>query len=282
MAARSRDLSLSPAERSRGTGYIAIGTRGGGGKRNTCHFRIPASPSLPANFGKAIGNRFSEASLNDIRGDPPLPHMSHTCFLSGGMRPRYRLSRGTFAARTLPLPWLQRGTTPNRYRTARSCHVWIRMELLLHATSLGLIALLLFVLLVVATQVGRIVGRHQRKRVEDKDASTLATGMLGIFALLIAFTYSLSLARYDARRGMVLQEANAIGTTANYALMLPPAHRPQVMGMLRDYTRLRTGLGAPYDEGKFARDVQASNQLLAHLWQQASSITAEQPQSLPA
>ena len=156
------------------------------------------------------------------------------------------------------------------------------MELLLRATSLGLIALLLFVLLVVATQVGRIVGRRQRERVEDKDASTLATGMLGIFALLIAFTYSLSLARYDARRGMVLQEANAIGTTANYALMLPPAHRPQVMGMLRDYTRLRTGLGAPYDEGKFARDVQASNELLARLWQQATSITAEQPQSLPA
>lgn len=156
------------------------------------------------------------------------------------------------------------------------------MELLLRTTSLAAVALLLFVLLIAATHVGRLVGRRQRKAVQDTDATNLATGMLGIFALLIAFTYSLSLARYDARRGMVLQEANAIGTTANYALMLPEGHRPAVMELLRTYTKVRTGLGAPYDEARFARDVATSNQLLARLWQQATAITAEQPQSLPS
>ncbi|WP_242098388.1 hypothetical protein [Sphingomonas sp. CROZ-RG-20F-R02-07] len=156
------------------------------------------------------------------------------------------------------------------------------MENLLRSTSLLAVALLLFVLLLVATQAGRLIGRRQRSKGEDKDSSSLATGMLGIFALLIAFTYSLSLARYDARRGMVLQEANAIGTTANYALMLPPQHRSPVMAMLRDYTKLRIGLGAPFDDAKFARDIATSNAVLTRLWGQATAITAEQPQSLPA
>lgn len=156
------------------------------------------------------------------------------------------------------------------------------MEPLLRATSLGLVAVILFVLLLAATQVGRWIGRRQRDRGEDKEAGALATGMLGIFALLIAFTYSLSLARYDARRGMVLQEANAIGTTANYAAMLPRDRQPAVLAMLHDYTRVRIGLGAPYDEAKFTRDVQTSNRLLAGLWQQANAITAADPQSLPA
>ncbi len=95
-------------------------------------------------------------------------------------------------------------------------------------------------------------------------------------------TYSLSLGRYDARRTMVLEEANAIGTTANYAMMLPADHHAPVIAMLRSYTKLRIGLGAPYDEGKFTQDIASSNILLSRLWHQATAVTTEQPQSLAA
>ena len=156
------------------------------------------------------------------------------------------------------------------------------MEQALRAIPLVGIVVILAVLLLGATEVGRLVGRRMHGRRADKDASTLATGMLGIFALLIAFTYSLSLERYDARRQVVLEEANAIGTTANYALMLPDGQRSAVMARLRHYTQLRMVLGSPYDEQRFERDNKASNAELTAIWQQAVAITASTPQSLPA
>lgn len=44
-----------------------------------------------------------------------------------------------------------------------------------------------------------------------------------IFALL-GFTFAMAVARYDARREMVLQEANTIGTTYLRADLLPRDH----------------------------------------------------------
>jgi hypothetical protein len=39
------------------------------------------------------------------------------------------------------------------------------------------------------------------------------SGALGLLALLLGFTFALAVDRFDARRGLVLEEANAIGTT---------------------------------------------------------------------
>ena len=36
--------------------------------------------------------------------------------------------------------------------------------------------------------------------------------MLGLLALLLGFTFSMAVDRFDARRAVVLEEANAIGT----------------------------------------------------------------------
>jgi hypothetical protein len=54
--------------------------------------------------------------------------------------------------------------------------------------------------------------------------------------LPIAFSFSMAETRYDMRRSIVLEEANAIGSTANSARMLPePAQKP-VLSLLRDHT----------------------------------------------
>ena len=121
-----------------------------------------------------------------------------------------------------------------------------------------------------------------RRRQRESDINTLAGAALGLLALLLAFSFSLALSRYEARRLLVLEEANAIGSTANFALMLPdPAQKP-ILGMLRDYAAVRTGLGMLYDPEKFQRDVRRSLELQARLWQQAVAVTAAAPQSLPS
>jgi hypothetical protein len=142
---------------------------------------------------------------------------------------------------------------------------------------------LTIVLIAGAAEVGTWIGWRSRAAAnEAPDIGTLAGAALGLLALLLAFSFSLSLSRYEARRNWVLQEANAIGSTANFALMLPgPAQKP-ILGLLRDYTTVRIGLGVPYDPAKLARDVARSVELQNQLWQQAVTITAAAPQSLPA
>ena len=104
---------------------------------------------------------------------------------------------------------------------------------------------------------------------------------MGLLALLIAFTYSIALARYDLRRQAVLGEANAIGSAADYALMLPPAQRAPSLGLLRRYTQVRIALGAPFNPGQFAKDVTMTGDLQSAMWQEAVAASMAEPQSLP-
>jgi uncharacterized membrane protein len=64
--------------------------------------------------------------------------------------------------------------------------------------------------------------------------TTLESAMLGLLALMIAFTFSMALTRFDARRDALLNEANAIGTTALRARLLPEPHRTEALKLLRE------------------------------------------------
>lgn len=148
--------------------------------------------------------------------------------------------------------------------------------------SLVAICAVLVILFFASAAFGSWLGRRIRDRSEeDKDASTLATASMGLLALLIAFTYSIALARYDLRRQAVLSEANAIGSAANYALMLPQPQRAASLDLLRRYTRVRIALGAPFNPGQFAKDVATTGTLQAEMWKQAVAASAALPQSLP-
>ena len=148
--------------------------------------------------------------------------------------------------------------------------------------SLTGIYAIMVVLFLAAAELGAWLGRRLRARGdEDKDASTLATAAMGLLALLIAFTYSIALERYDLRRQVVLEDANAIGSAANFALVLPADQRAPMLDMLRQYTRVRIALGAPFDPRKFEHDVAMTTELQGKMWQLAMKAAAAAPQSLP-
>jgi hypothetical protein len=131
-------------------------------------------------------------------------------------------------------------------------------------------------------ELGALGGRYFRGSAnKGEDMGTLAGSALGLLALLLAFTFSLALSRYEARRALVLDEANAIGSTANCALMPEPA-KSSVLSMLRYYAALRIGLGVPYDPAKLERDIAKSLDLHTKLWQQAVVVSTTAPQSRPA
>ena len=134
-----------------------------------------------------------------------------------------------------------------------------------------------------AAEFGNWIGRRFRKGdALHADTGTLAGAALGLLALLLGFSFTIALTRYDVRREMVLEEANAIGSTANFALMLPESAQKPILSLLRDYAAVRATLGIPYDPAKMERDVATSLDLQTRLWQQAATVTAASPQSLPA
>jgi hypothetical protein len=139
------------------------------------------------------------------------------------------------------------------------------------------------VLIAGSGELGNLIGYRLRKpHIEGGDIGTLTGAALGLLALLLAFSFSIALSRYDARRDMVLEEANAIGSTANFVLMLPDTSKRPILSLLRDYTAIRVGLGVPFDPAKMERDVAQSLVLQSQLWQQAVAMTQAAPQSLPA
>jgi hypothetical protein len=140
----------------------------------------------------------------------------------------------------------------------------------------------LYPLVVVAfvgtAELGAWIGRRRRPSQKSEEMAILTGSALGLLALLLAFSLSHALSRYEARRVLVLEEANAIGSTANFAMMLPKQAQPEIRSLLRDYAEVRIGFRRPYDPAKLERDVARSREILDQLWRQA--VAFSDPQSL--
>ncbi|MGB6348683.1 MAG: hypothetical protein WBG10_01525 [Pseudolabrys sp.] len=106
--------------------------------------------------------------------------------------------------------------------------------------------------------------------------------MLGLLALMIAFTFSMALSRFEARRDAVLNEANAIGTTALRARLLPESHRTETLKLLQEYVQIRLDIvrsGTSLVERMAV--VNRSNALQEALWQQAKAMAANDKGLIP-
>jgi len=134
----------------------------------------------------------------------------------------------------------------------------------------------------IATEVGRRLGRIVGSRGGD-NVGTLEAAVLGLLALMIGFTFAMALARFDSRRDAVLNEANAIGTTALRARMLPQPHNVEVLKLLREYVKIRLDIAQRVaSRAERAAAIDRSNALQEGLWRQAMSISAKDNAMVPA
>src|SRR4051794_18026776 len=114
-----------------------------------------------------------------------------------------------------------------------SCTGWPRtaMQELLYDVDSAVIAGVLLVWMAVAVEAGFRYGVARRAASSDASRAqlnTTQTSIFGILALLLAFTFSLSVQRFDHRSDTVVDEANAIGTAYLRAELLPAAMREEV------------------------------------------------------
>jgi hypothetical protein len=131
-----------------------------------------------------------------------------------------------------------------------------------------------------SAEAGWRLGNYRRQLPQhEKDAPVGAVvgATLGLLAFLLAFTFGMAASRYDTRKQLVLQEANAIGTTYLRADMLPEPQRSEIRNLLREYAALRVG-GVT---SLMTPEVMAqSGALHDRLWAQAVALGEQSPNSI--
>jgi hypothetical protein len=93
-------------------------------------------------------------------------------------------------------------------------------------------------LFIIATEIGFRRGRAIRDDLEDATRSQLSTlqgAVIGLLALLLAFSFAMAEGRFDARQSLVVEEANAIGTAYLRSQLLPEPYRDEIKNSLRGY-----------------------------------------------
>lgn len=132
-----------------------------------------------------------------------------------------------------------------------------------------------------ASEVGRRYGLRNRGR-SRQNVSTLEGSILGLLALMIGFTFAMALSGFEARRNAVMYEANAIGTTALRARLLPAPYNRESVSLLRDYVRVRLDLTQHVLQSKESMAAIARSRALQEaLWQQVKAVAAQDNAMVP-
>ena len=151
----------------------------------------------------------------------------------------------------------------------------------LNSYSLATIFVISIVLVAAAAEVGRLYGLRAAGK-GGGDVSTLEGAILGLLALMIGFTFAMALSRFEARRDAVLTEANAIGTTALRARLLPSPQSAEVHKLLQAYVQIRLDIAKRVPSpAELSTAIARSNEIQEALWQQAKNLAANNNTVVP-
>src|SRR5678815_676912 len=162
------------------------------------------------------------------------------------------------------------------------------MKELMYDINAGLIAAVLLAVVLAAIEIGFRIGRRNRGAALDDDdkahINATQASTLGILALLLAFTFSLSLQRFDTRSDAMVDEANAIGTAYLRAQMLPAPLRDETQALLRDYVDVRVEAGhvSIINDDEWAALMAKAGSLQNALWDKARRAAEANPSPVPS
>lgn len=127
------------------------------------------------------------------------------------------------------------------------------------------------------------VGVYLRKKLrpveeeERKDLATLEAATLTLLGLIVAFSFSMAISRYDQRKDYEANEANAIGTEYKRFGLLPEKERGVVQALLKEYLRQRVAFYETRREARLQEINEATDQLESQLWSAVERVAAVQP-----
>jgi hypothetical protein len=141
----------------------------------------------------------------------------------------------------------------------------------------------LFLGIIFLLELGRRIrlARMEREGDAGKGVGAVEGAVYGLLGLLIAFTFSGAATRYDSRRLLIVEEANAIGTAYLRLDLLPSEARSSLQEKFRQYVESRLEIYQKLPDLKAAKaalDKSASYQNV--IW--AEAVAACQSGSAPS
>jgi len=137
------------------------------------------------------------------------------------------------------------------------------------------------VLILLCMEWGFRFGRWRRlHHADEKDGpvGAMVGAMVALLGFMLAFTFGLAASRYETRRNILQQEANAVGTCFLRAGMLAEPQAIAVQSLLRTYLDVRQ---KSLQTGQLVEGIKRSEQIHRQLWQQAELAVKADPQMVP-
>lgn len=157
---------------------------------------------------------------------------------------------------------------------------------LFYQRSALLIAITLLAAMLIGAEVGYRLGRRGYQTQNERTRTQIIgiqAATLGLLALLLGFTFSMALSRFEYRKQMVVEESNAIGTAALRSQFLQASRHEEVNELFRRYVEIRLESVLHTIQGSSARkqmDLEIRT-IQRHLWRIAREAAEAEPRSIP-
>jgi hypothetical protein len=142
-----------------------------------------------------------------------------------------------------------------------------------------LVFALSLIVLWLSAQIGVFFSNRLRHLEEGErtDLATVLAATLTLLGLIIAFSFSMAVTRYDQRKNYEAEEANAIGTEHVRAALLPATQTERVRELLRRYLHQRVLFYETHNQRQLGQIDKDTAALEVELWSAVQAAAAAQP-----
>lgn len=156
----------------------------------------------------------------------------------------------------------------------------ILLSSFLYKVPLPLIVFILFGSIFAFYLLGVKIGNYNKQHNPDAKAEgigPLEGALLGLLALLLSFTFGLSSSRYDARRAMIVQESNDIGTVILRSDLYPDTIRTLFRIDLQEYVEARIAYYDASDDATINQSLLKATKISDQVWNRATALAKKSP-----
>ena len=137
-------------------------------------------------------------------------------------------------------------------------------------------------LLFAANEIGYRIGIHRARRRsagehEHLGIGTITAGMLGLLAFALSLTINIAQNRFEARRGLVLQEANAVQSAWLRSKLIEGERGSQITAMIENFAKVQLSYVSTSRLADEAGLIDRKTELEVQIWRVMEVLTHEQP-----
>jgi|SRR5688572_21788590 hypothetical protein len=156
--------------------------------------------------------------------------------------------------------------------------IWFVVEAAILLVAIGIF--------VAALETGYRLGKRRQVKTDEPDkthANALHGATLGLLALLLGFSFAMAVSRYENRKTLMVDQANAIGTAALRGSLLAQPHADRTAALFRDYVDSRFLYNASVRGSQGIDEAEArASKIETELWNISRILLTEDPRAQPA